>query len=164
MRYIIQDKCGFRKRIQFRRTFNCAKTAGIWRGFIQPGLTKFWSWFADIKLPQVLTNIAYNAPIQIWHNTKIVKKTTFRTDLRQSCTLCNTVFCRHLQFADLGKRMSPRIWFADLRSADFKKVCMPTSCAAKAFYSCPAIISRRLESQKTPKEPQLNPEEESRII
>jgi len=38
------------------------------------------------------------------------------------------------------------------------------SCAAKAFYSCPAIISHRLESQKTPKEPQLNPEEESRII
>jgi hypothetical protein len=37
-------------------------------------------------------------------------------------------------------------------------------CAAKAFYSCPAIISHRLESQKTPKEPQLNPEEESKII
>jgi hypothetical protein len=36
-------------------------------------------------------------------------------------------------------------------------------CAAKAFYSCPAIISRRPESQNTPKEPQLNPEEESRI-
>jgi hypothetical protein len=37
-------------------------------------------------------------------------------------------------------------------------------CAAKAFYSCPAIISRRPESQKIPKEPQLNPEEESKII
>ncbi|MFN9982964.1 MAG: hypothetical protein ACK53Y_23750 [bacterium] len=37
-------------------------------------------------------------------------------------------------------------------------------CAAKAFYSCPAIISRRPESQKTPKEPQLNTEEESKII
>jgi hypothetical protein len=37
-------------------------------------------------------------------------------------------------------------------------------CAAKAFYSCPAIISHRLESQETPKEPQLNPEEESKII
>ncbi len=37
-------------------------------------------------------------------------------------------------------------------------------CAAKAFYSYPAIISRRPESQKTPKEPQLNPEDESRII
>ncbi len=36
-------------------------------------------------------------------------------------------------------------------------------CAAKAFYSCPAIISRRPGSQDTPKEPQLNPEEESRI-
>jgi hypothetical protein len=39
-----------------------------------------------------------------------------------------------------------------------------TRCAAKAFYSCPAIISRRPESQKIPKEPQLNPEEESKII
>ena len=37
-------------------------------------------------------------------------------------------------------------------------------CAAKAFYSCPAIISQRLESQKIPKEPQLNTEEESKII
>jgi hypothetical protein len=38
-----------------------------------------------------------------------------------------------------------------------------TYCSAKAFYSCPAIISRRPESQNTPKESQLNPEEESRI-
>jgi hypothetical protein len=37
-------------------------------------------------------------------------------------------------------------------------------CAAKAFYSCPAIISQRPESQKISKEPQENPEEESRII
>ncbi len=37
-------------------------------------------------------------------------------------------------------------------------------CAAKAFYSCPAIISQRLESQKIPKEPQENTEEESKII
>jgi hypothetical protein len=29
-----------------------------------------------------------------------------------------------------------------------------TNCAAKAFYSCPALISHRPESQKTPKEPQ----------
>ncbi len=36
-------------------------------------------------------------------------------------------------------------------------------CAAKAFYSCPAIISRRPGSQDTPKESQLNPEEDSRI-
>jgi len=36
-------------------------------------------------------------------------------------------------------------------------------CAAKAFYSCPAIISRRPGSQNTPKESQLNPEEDSRI-
>jgi hypothetical protein len=40
---------------------------------------------------------------------------------------------------------------------------MLNHCAAKAFYSCPAIISRLPESQDTPKEPQLNPEEESRI-
>jgi hypothetical protein len=38
------------------------------------------------------------------------------------------------------------------------------SCAAKAFYSCPAIISQRPESQKISKEPQENPEEESKII
>ena len=37
------------------------------------------------------------------------------------------------------------------------------NCAAKAFYSCPAIISRRPGSQNTSKEPQLNPEEDSRI-
>ncbi len=37
-------------------------------------------------------------------------------------------------------------------------------CAAKAFYSCPAIISRRPELQNTSKEPQLNTEEESKII
>jgi len=36
-------------------------------------------------------------------------------------------------------------------------------CAAKAFYSCPAIISPRPGSQDTSKEPQLNPEEDSRI-
>ena len=44
------------------------------------------------------------------------------------------------------------------------QVAQEGACAAKAFYSCPAIISRRLESQNTSKEPQLNPEEESRII
>jgi hypothetical protein len=38
------------------------------------------------------------------------------------------------------------------------------SCAAKAFYSCPAIISQRPESQKISKEPQENTEEESKII
>ncbi len=37
-------------------------------------------------------------------------------------------------------------------------------CAAKAFYSCPAIISQRPESQKISKEPQENTEEESKII
>jgi hypothetical protein len=35
-------------------------------------------------------------------------------------------------------------------------------CAAKAFYSCPAIISRRPRSQNILKEPQLNPEKDSR--
>jgi hypothetical protein len=35
-------------------------------------------------------------------------------------------------------------------------------CAAKAFYSCPAIISRRPGSQNTSKEPQLNSEKDSR--
>jgi hypothetical protein len=43
-------------------------------------------------------------------------------------------------------------------------VSLESPCAAKAFYSCPAIISRRPESQDTSKEPQLNPEEESKII
>jgi hypothetical protein len=38
------------------------------------------------------------------------------------------------------------------------------SCAAKAFYSCPAIISQRLESRIISKEPQENTEEESKII
>jgi hypothetical protein len=37
------------------------------------------------------------------------------------------------------------------------------TCAAKAFYSCPAMISRRPGSQDTSKESQLNPEEDSRI-
>ena len=37
-------------------------------------------------------------------------------------------------------------------------------CAAKAFYSCPAIISQRPESQIISKEPQENTEEESKII
>jgi len=37
------------------------------------------------------------------------------------------------------------------------------NCAAKAFYSCPAIISRRPGSQDTSKESQLNSEEDSRI-
>ncbi len=38
------------------------------------------------------------------------------------------------------------------------KIC----CAAKAFYSCPAIISRRPGSQDTSKESQLNSEKDSR--
>ncbi len=33
-------------------------------------------------------------------------------------------------------------------------LCFVYKCAAKAFYSCPAIISHRPELQKTPKEPQ----------
>jgi hypothetical protein len=37
-------------------------------------------------------------------------------------------------------------------------------CAAKALFSCPAIISQRLESRIISKEPQENTEEESKII
>jgi hypothetical protein len=37
-------------------------------------------------------------------------------------------------------------------------------CAAKAFYSCPAIISQRLESRIISREPLENTEEESKII
>jgi hypothetical protein len=36
-------------------------------------------------------------------------------------------------------------------------------CAARAFCDCPAIISHRPRSQNILKEPQLNPEEDSRI-
>jgi hypothetical protein len=36
-------------------------------------------------------------------------------------------------------------------------------CAARAFYDCPAIISHRPRSQNILKEPQLNPEKDSRI-
>ncbi len=36
------------------------------------------------------------------------------------------------------------------------------SCAAKAFYDCPAIISHRPRSQNILKEPALNPEKDSR--
>jgi hypothetical protein len=38
-----------------------------------------------------------------------------------------------------------------------------TPCAARAFYDCPAIISHRPRSQNISKEPQLNPEKDSRI-
>jgi len=37
-------------------------------------------------------------------------------------------------------------------------------CAAKALFSCPAILSQRLESRIISKEPQENTEEESKII
>ncbi len=36
-------------------------------------------------------------------------------------------------------------------------------CAARAFCDCPAIISHRPRSQNIFKEPQLNPEKDSRI-
>ncbi len=48
-----------------------------------------------------------------------------------------------------------------MRAVDLMKI---TVCAAKAFYSCPAIISQRPESQKISKEPQENTEEESKLI
>ena len=38
-----------------------------------------------------------------------------------------------------------------------------TSCAAKAFCYCPSMISHRPRSQNILKEPQLNPEKDSRI-
>ncbi len=38
-----------------------------------------------------------------------------------------------------------------------------SSCAARAFYDCPAIISHRPRSQNISKEAQLNPEKDSRI-
>ena len=71
---------------------------------------------------------------------------------------------------DAGRRpaqdMQRREAHKDLKDrGELKKPSMTKRrCAAKAFYSCPAIISHRPESQKTPKEPQENPEEESRII
>ena len=37
-------------------------------------------------------------------------------------------------------------------------------CAAKALFSCPAIISQRLESRIISNEPLENTEEESKII
>ncbi len=39
-----------------------------------------------------------------------------------------------------------------------------TGCAAKALFSCPAIISHRLESRIISNEPLENTEEESKII
>jgi hypothetical protein len=39
-----------------------------------------------------------------------------------------------------------------------------TVCAAKALFSCPAIISQRLESRIISNEPLENTEEESKII
>ena len=38
------------------------------------------------------------------------------------------------------------------------------NCAAKALFSCPAIISQRLEPRITSNEPLENTEEESKII
>jgi hypothetical protein len=58
---------------------------------------------------------------------------------------------------------SPRNLYAHIQNIMHGAVQI-IGCAAKAFYSCPAIISRRPESQEISKEPQLNPEEESRII
>jgi len=49
-------------------------------------------------------------------------------------------------------------------TVQYVRVCTVRKCAAKAFYSCPAIISQRLESRIISKEPQENTEEESRII
>jgi hypothetical protein len=53
-----------------------------------------------------------------------------------------------------------KIYRMSLISAEF--ISLDSTCAAKAFYSCPAIISRRPRSQNILKEPQLNPEKDSR--
>ena len=41
---------------------------------------------------------------------------------------------------------------------------LQSNCAAKALFSCPAIISQRLEPRITSNEPLENTEEESKII
>ncbi len=63
-------------------------------------------------------------------------------------TLFLTVFVGHI---------CPPIWKSIIGVKTVFRI-----CAAKAFYSCPAIISSRLGSQNTPKESQLNSEKDSR--
>ena len=53
-------------------------------------------------------------------------------------------------------------WVVPLHTFSSLVTYFNSGCAAKAFYSCPAIISRRPRSQNTSKEPQLNPEKDSR--
>ena len=53
----------------------------------------------------------------------------------------------------------------DQNASSVSVIYFKTACAAKAFYSCPAIISQRLESRIISKEPQENTEEEeSKVI
>ena len=62
-----------------------------------------------------------------------------------------------------GRRGMTRAFFTTISNLNSRNMDQGI-CAAKAFYSCPAIISRRPESQNTSKEPHLKTEEESKII
>jgi hypothetical protein len=64
--------------------------------------------------------------------------------------------CRQTIFAYFPENLKMQPYLSHLNS-DL------TPCAAKAFYYCPAIISRRPRSQNKSKEPQLNSEKDSRI-
>ncbi len=61
----------------------------------------------------------------------------------------------------LGIR-DPGSWIRKKHIPDLDPVVKKGTCAAKAFCYCPAIISHRPGSQNTSKEPQLNPEKDSR--
>ncbi len=58
--------------------------------------------------------------------------------------------------------LNPYITFSAVKKWKAKVFEIISYCAAKAFYSCPAIISHRPGSQNTSKEPQLNSEKDSR--
>jgi hypothetical protein len=52
----------------------------------------------------------------------------------------------------------------ELHFVEHNNECRKPDCAAKALFSCPAIISQRLEPRITSNEPLENTEEESKII
>jgi hypothetical protein len=62
----------------------------------------------------------------------------------------------------IRKRKKKSYFLTGLLQDTFCRKQAESICAAKAFYSCPAIISRRPGSQNTSKEPQLNSEKDSR--
>jgi len=103
-------------------------------------------------------------------NARVCK---FVNTVDAECTFCclakeprpvNSETFSHLFFncptSDRYRKAAEEKFFPEIFNAESDVRC----CAAKAFYSCPAIISQRPESQKISKEPQENPEEESRII